>query len=341
MNVLYMYPIYSQDLADLRRQLHPDVALAVPPAFLDVPGSLVGETPTPDLCDVQDQVPLADVFVADWAEPSILAQAVRLHTFIIPYAGVSPRLQAVLQQFPALTIYNNHFNAAPVAEHAWALLLAVAKRIVECDQKLRGGDWTPRYEGLRSMLLRGRTVGIVGYGAIGRAVAEMAQGFGMHVLAVRRQPKEDDPDFVGDVTRLDEMLAQSDAVFVCLPLTEETRGLIGEEAFRQMKPSAIVVNVSRGPVVEEAAFYRALSEGRIRGAGIDAWYVYPRAPEERSHTPPSRYPFAELPNVVLSPHRAPAVDEVETLRVSGMAAILNRLTRREPLTSKVDLARGY
>jgi phosphoglycerate dehydrogenase-like enzyme len=339
-NVLYLYPINAEDLANLRRQLSPDVVLMVPSVFLDADGAMVGDSSV-DLHDVQDQISEADVFVSNWADPVMLAQATRLQAFVIPYAGVPNRIQAPLQQFPHITVYNCHFNAVPVAEHAWALLLAVAKRILECDQALRRGDWTPRYEGFASTLLRGKTAGIVGYGAVGHAIAEIARGFGMHVLAIRRRPVDGDPDFVGDMTRLDELLVQSDVVFVCLPLTAETRGLIGEGAFRKMKPSAIVVNVARGSVVDEAAFYYALREGRIRGAGIDTWYVYPRAPEERLHTAPSRYPFGELANVVLSPHRATAVEEAEHLRVSCLADVLNRLARGETPLRAVDLARGY
>jgi len=340
MNVLYLYPIGKENLAELRRWLSPDVVLTAPPAFLDADGALVGEGPT-DLSGVEDLIPSTDVFVADWADPGVLARATRLRAIIVPYAGVSARLQVPLQQFPHIAVYNCHFNAVLVAEHAWALALAVARRIVECDQRLRQGDWTPRYEGWRSIALRGKMAGIVGYGAIGRDIAAMAQGFGMRVRAVRRRRRDGDPDFVGDVTHLDEVLAQSDAVFVALPLTDETRGLIGQDAFRKMKPSAILVNVGRGPVVDEAALYHALREGRIRGAGIDTWYVYPRAPEERSHTRPSRYPFEELSNVVMSPHRAPAVEEVEHLRLSALADMLNRLARGEAPPTGVDLARGY
>ncbi len=340
MNVLYLYPIAAEHLANLRQQLSPAVTLTVPPAFLNADGALVGEGPT-TLNGVEDQVPTADVFVADWADPAVLARATRLRAIIVPYAGVPHRLRQALQPFPTIAVYNCHFNAVLVAEHAWALALAVAKRVVECDQRLRRGDWTPRYDGFRSVLLRGKTAGIVGYGAIGRAVAEMAMGFGMAIRAVRRQPTPADPDFVGDMGRLDELLAHADLIFVCLPLTEETRGLIGEDAFRRMKPSAIVVNVGRGPVVEEAALYHALREGRIRGAGIDTWYVYPRTPEERAHTAPSRYPFGELPNVVLSPHRAPNVDEIEALQMSALADMLNRLAQGESPASRVDLRHGY
>lgn len=340
MNVLYLYPIATADLSFLRQQLHPGITLTVPAAFLNAEGALVGESPA-GFEDVRDRFSTADVFVSNRADPAVLAQATRLQAIIIPHAGVPTGFLEPIRRFPAVAVYNCHFNAVLVAEHAWALLLAVAKRVVECDQLLRRGDWTPRYEGRRSVFLRGKTAGIVGYGAIGQAIAGIARGFGMPVLAVRRQRREDDPGFVMDMTGLDELLARSEAVFVCLPLTPETRGLIGEDAFRQMRPSAILVNVGRGPVVGEVALYHALRQGHIRGAGIDTWYVYPRTPEERSHTAPSRYPFGELDNVVLSPHRAPAVEEVERLRMSALADMLNRLAQGERLPSGVDVTRGY
>jgi glyoxylate reductase len=176
-----------------------------------------------------------------------------------------------------------------------ALLLAVARRIVEGDRLLRSGHF-PGSQSTRLVggTVHGKTLGIVGLGAIGRAVAERARGFGMRVLYTKRTrlPEREERSLGVEWVALDDLLRKSDFVSVNPLYAPETHHLIGEREFALMKPTAYLINTSRGPVVDEAALVRALREGRIAGAGLD---VYEREPDVAPD-------LITLPNVVLTPH---------------------------------------
>ncbi len=181
------------------------------------------------------------------------------------------------------------------ADLAWALLLAVARRITEADQDLRregfpGWTFLPKHLGVD---VYGRTIGIVGFGRIGQAVARRAQGFSMRILYYSRTRKPEKEATLGaQYVSLAELLRESDFVVLSLPLTPQTRHLLGERELRLMKREAILVNVARGPIVDEGALAQALKEGRILGAGLD---VFEREPEVHPE-------LLSLKNVVLTPH---------------------------------------
>lgn len=180
------------------------------------------------------------------------------------------------------------------ADLAFALLLAVARRLLEGDALVRSGHWLG-WEPLQllGLELHGQTIGIVGLGRIGQAVAKRAHGFGMEVLYYSRTRNQAVESALGvRYTPLPELLAGSDFVSLHTPLTADTRHLIGEAELRLMKPSAIIINTARGPVVDEAALCRALHEGRLWGAGLDVF----------EHEPQLTPGLIELPNVVLAPH---------------------------------------
>ena len=186
------------------------------------------------------------------------------------------------------------------ADFAWALLMAAARRVVEADKMVRSGGW--KIQWAPTMMLghdvHGKTLGIVGRGRIGLAVAKRARGFDMKVLyydVVRRRDVEESMGI--EYVELDELLRRSDFVSIHVPLTPQTRGLIGERELKLMKPTAILVNTSRGPVVDEAALARALKERWIAAAGLDVFEKEPL---------PMDSPLLELDNVVLTPHIASA-----------------------------------
>ncbi len=185
-------------------------------------------------------------------------------------------------------------NARSVAEYVILAALALARRFRDIDADLRLRGWSAaRAHAEATIEIAGRTIGIVGFGAVGRAVAAIAAGgFGMRVLAAQRRPGV----IPGvEVRSLDELLAESDIVVLCCPLTEETRGMVGQERLARMKPASVLVNVSRGAVVDEAALVAALSEGRIGGAALDVFAAQPLAPD---------HPLLGLGNVILTPHLA-------------------------------------
>lgn len=313
-----------------------------------------------------------EILVAGRPEREHLEASPNLRSIVIPWAGLSAKTRELLLEFPQLSVHNLHYNAAPVAEMAIALLLAAAKRIVPIDRELRADDWSSRYAESLSMMLEGKTAVVLGYGAIGRLVASLASGLGMDVVAVRRSaggeqaerrrearpiangggPAEDPDerlraiyrrDVVRSVDALEELLPEAEALLVCVPLTGETAGMIGEREIGLLPRNAIVVNVGRGEIINERALYEALRDHRIHSAGLDVWYRYPESEEARSATPPSSYPFRDLDNVVMSPHRASALgeNESETRRVVALARLLNAAARGEAMPNRVDVKRGY
>jgi glyoxylate reductase len=181
------------------------------------------------------------------------------------------------------------------ADLAFALLLAAARRVVEGDRFVRAGAWRSwEPDLLLGRDVHGATLGIVGLGAIGRALARRARGFGMEVLAWSRTRRTGaDPDAGIVRVELEELLARSDFVSVHVALAPETRGLLGARALAAMKPGAILVNTARGGIVDEAALVEALREGRLAGAALDVFEREPLDPES---------PLLGLPNVVLAPH---------------------------------------
>ena len=130
-------------------------------------------------------------------------------------------------------------------------------------------------------------------------------------------------------------------LIIALPLTPETEGLIGEMELASLPRGAVLVNVGRGPIIDAEALFNSLSEGHLRGAGLDVWYNYPPDSESQAYTPPADFPFHELDNVVMSPHRGGGSEDTGTLRMIHLADLLNSAARGKPLPNRVDLEAGY
>ena len=272
----------------------------------------------------------ADVVVGGDRFP--VPAANRLKLFQIPFTGYDWITPPDLPK--GVVFCNTHEHETTIAEH---ILLGMLEFQIGLMRDTHPMMKTKSYNG-RSISagpmhleLRGRTVGIVGYGHIGREVARRCKAFGMSVMAVSRTVR-DEPDLVdwyGTVGELDRLLAESDFVIVCAPLDETTRGMIGTAEFARMKPDAIIANVGRGEVIDEAALYAALADQRIRGGILDVWYVYPSKADPNPW--PSRFPFQKLDNVILSPHNSAWTEEMSTRRWTFVAKQLDRFARGEPL----------
>ena len=267
-----------------------------------------------------------------------------LRSLIIPWAGLPDTTRELMRDFPKVGVYNLHHNAPQTAEMAIALMMGAAKYLLPYDKSLRKHDWSMRYAPPRAMLLDGKTVLILGFGAIGRRVGEFCHALRMGIVAVRRNPDQSSgvpyPVTLRGPDELHSMLPMANVLIVTLPLTDETRGLLGEKELKLLPRGAIIVNVGRGPIVDEKALYDELRDGHLGGAGLDVWYHYPTTPESQANTPPANYPFHELDNVVMSPHRAGAVIERESKRMEAVAEIVNAIYRgRAP--HPVNLALGY
>lgn len=195
-------------------------------------------------------------------------------------------------------------NAPAVAEYAFGLMLAAARRIPEADRSMRSGEWTR----LTGRHLGGRTLGLIGYGDIARLMIPKAQGFGMDVVVHRQSAAPVAEAGVRSVT-LAELLAVSDFISVHVPLTAETAGLLGAAEFAAMRAGVVLVNTARGAVLDEDALYAALVEGRVAAAALDTWSAEPPGPNR----------LVDLPNVVASPHNA-GYSDVTTALTAATAA---------------------
>lgn len=288
-----------------------------------------------------------DVLITGRPEREHLEALPGLKMLVVPWAGIPEETRSLLMGFPQISVHNLHHNSAPTAETALALLLSAAKFIVPFDQALRANDWRPRYREKPSILLQGKTALVLGYGEIGQHVGQVCRALNMEVIAVRRNvpPGEliQEGVKVYGSSELHTLLPRAQALIVTVPLTDETRGLIGAQELSLMKKGGILVNVGRGPVVDQAALYQALTDGTLAAAGLDVWYNYPEDEESRANTQPADYPFGELDNVVMSPHRGGdgGTKDVECLRMSALAALLNAAARGEPAPNRVDLEIGY
>jgi phosphoglycerate dehydrogenase-like enzyme len=321
-----LHPPDTAPLAYLRANLHPEVQL-----------TLGADPPTPAEYHI---------LVAGRPRREHLTASPNLHALVIPWAGLPAETRELMLDFPHIAVHNLHHNALAVAEMAITLMLAAAKFIVPIDRTFRTHDWTPRYRPNPALLLGGKTALILGYGAIGQGVARLCRGLGMKVLATRRRvsaPADDAPDEVHPPAALHGLLPRADVLFICLPHTSETDGLIDEKELTLLPSETVLVNVGRGAIVDEAALYHALRDGALYAAGLDVWYHYPADEAARSHTPPSAYSFHELENVVMSPHRAGGggSNQTEMQRLAHLAMLLNAAARGEEMPNRVDVQVGY
>jgi len=197
------------------------------------------------------------------------------------------------------------------ADLAFALMLGQARRLPEADRALRDGSWSlwsPTF--MLGHDLRDKTLGIVGLGAIGTAIAQRAKGFRMRLVYWSRSRKPDVEQALGiEYRELNDLLHEADYVQITVALSDETKGLIGAEQLALMKPDAVLINTARGPIVDQKALYEAIKAGRIGGAALDVFESEPIAPDD---------PLLALPNVVVSPHLGSATVETRQ-RMADMA----------------------
>jgi phosphoglycerate dehydrogenase-like enzyme len=249
----------------------------------------------------------------------VFAMAPRLEWVHVMWSGLDSLLFPALVESPVVLTNGRGVFARSLAEFALAGMLWFAKDIRRMRRQQREGRW----EKFIVEELHGKRLGIIGHGSIGRAVAALAAAFGMKVIGVgRTSPREE----------FDELIETSDYIVVSAPLTPETRGLVGEAEFRRMRPEAVLINVGRGPVVDEKALVAALEQGRIRGAVLDVFDQEPLPPGHR---------FWSLDNVLLSPHCA---DNTPTWLDEAMQLFLEnfeRYTSGQPLKNVVDKKAGY
>jgi phosphoglycerate dehydrogenase-like enzyme len=289
-----------------------------------------------DPAEVDRLLPEADV-VLGWAvRPENFARATRLRWIQIQAASVAALLFPALVESPVIVTNGRGLHAVSMAEHTLGVILMFARQLHLARDAQRERRWAQSALADRGAFagLAGATLGLVGFGAIGHAIAERARPFGMRVIAVRRHP---DPvaapaDEQWGVERLDELIANADWLVLSPPLTAATRGMIGGERLARMKRGAVLINLGRGPLVDEVALVDALERGALAGAGLDVFDREPLAESSR---------LWGMPQVILTPHVSGLGPRLWERGMELFVRNLEAFRAGRPLENLVDKRAGY
>lgn len=288
--------------------------------------------------EVEEQIRDAEVVISWSLRPEQIRAAQKLRWIHSPAAAVHQVLSPELVNRDVVVTNGRDVHGPVVAEHVITLVLALAKKLPQAARFQQRHFWGQQemWETLpRPREIAGATLGLVGLGTIGRNAARHASALGMRVIAVREHPEKGSPQGVEQVfasSQLDELLAQSDYVVLATPLTEDTQGLIHAGRLAKMKPHACLINVGRGPLVDEAALAQALREHRIGGAALDVFDEEPL---------PADSPLWDLENLLITPHTAGLTEKQWERQYALIAGNLRRYLNHEPLLAVVDKAKGY
>ena len=266
----------------------------------------------------------ADVIVGGGI-PTDWPDVPKLKLFQIPWTGYD---FTAPEKIPVgVPVANTFEHETAIAEYALLGMLEWEIGLRHLDASFRSEGWCGYGPGIAPTHgeVRGKTLGIVGYGHIGYETAMRANAFGMHSIGVRRskQPCPPELDWLGQTDRLGELLAESDYVLIACDMNAETIGLINAERLAQMKPTGVILNVARGKIIDEDALFDALQSKRIGGAILDTWYNY------GADTWPCNKPFQDLDNVILSAHRSAVTEEMHDRRWAFVASQCARIGRGE------------
>jgi phosphoglycerate dehydrogenase-like enzyme len=281
----------------------------------------------------------ADVLVSMGFTRAMAEAAPRLRLVQVPGAGLDRIDRAGLRA--GMRLANAYGHEAGIAEYIMGAMLALTRSFSALDASLRRGRWDSQWAiGVPmpppSPELAGKTLGILGFGHIGEALARRASAFDMQVCAIRRQAQAEAPpgvSFVAGPERLDDVLRRADYLAITLSLSAATRGLLDERRLRLVKPSAFLINVARAEIVDETALYGALARREIAGAALDVWYRYPTTAEP---TLPATQPFHELDNVIMTPHVSGWTEGMLEARAKVIAGNIERTARGERPINEID-----
>ncbi|NVM35991.1 MAG: hypothetical protein HWN81_10365 [Candidatus Lokiarchaeota archaeon] len=255
-------------------------------------------------------VPRADILIGWRPSKEILLKANNLKLFINPGAGVQHLIELFreINKIKKVSLINGHGNSYFVAQHTVALLLTLMNKIIPHHEWMRQGRWRTGDEDAVSIPLRFRKVGLLGYGAINQKVHRFLSGFDIEFSILRKHWEKQENTLPKNVKRyefsqLNQFLTRIDILIIAIPVTSLTKKIIRRNELELLGSNGILVNVSRGEIIDEESLFYALREKRIQGAAIDVWYNYSPENDEEGKKYPFNFPFHTLDNIILSPHR--------------------------------------
>jgi phosphoglycerate dehydrogenase-like enzyme len=285
---------------------------------------------------IRQRLPEADVAFTPFVDADVFPAATRLRWVQSPAAGVGSLMLPELLASDVVITSARGIRARAIADHVLGMTIALARQLPAALRAQAARHWAQEeLENAAVRTLQGMHMGIVGLGAIGSEVARLAAPCGFTISAIRRRIDRPGPDCVEHVSppdRLLDLLAASDVVVIAAPHTPETKRLIGRREVGAMKRGAFLINIARGKLIDDEALVQALRDGHLGGAALD---VFTTEPLERES------PYWDLPNVIVTPHTAGAMQDYWTPLVTLFSDNLRRFERGEPLINVVDKALGY
>ncbi|MFL6387011.1 MAG: D-2-hydroxyacid dehydrogenase [Terriglobales bacterium] len=286
---------------------------------------------------VPQEIADTDVFIGLSLRPEQFAAAKRLRWIHSPAAAVHQLMYPELIKSSVALTNSTGVHGPVVAEHAITLLLALAKRLPQAMQYQAKHEWSQNqlWQGSpRPREVADSTVLVVGMGSIGREFAARAKALGMRILAIRENPAKglDGADAVYGSAQIDDVLPQADYVLLCTPVTPATTGIMNAARLNKMKPDSYLINVARGPLIDEAALLDTLQHRRIAGAALDVFNQEPL---------PADSPFWSLDNIIITPHTAAVTDRLWERHYRLIVDNMKRFLAGERLLNEVDKTRGY
>jgi len=329
--VLLTKNFFNTDLRFLRENLDQDCMLVVPEKY--------------DEIELIEKAGDINVFLGGYVSKDLLKAAPKLELIQIPWTGVD-KFNFDALKYTTAKVCNSHSNSTAVAEFSVALFLSLIKGIVVHDKLLRIGSWNrplPNNDNLISPfspLISSLTIGIMGFGAIGSKICELLRPFKCKFVLYNSSPIPIDIEkmvkraFYKD--EIDLFLSECDVLFVCLPLTDNTRQVLNKSTLRKLKKGAYLINTARGEIINEEDLYNALESNYLRGAAIDTWWKGP----SKDAVMPSKYRFQDFENVVMSSHRA-AMIENELPHLEDAVTNINNLINGLPLINEITSVKRY
>ena len=286
---------------------------------------------------VPEEIADTDVFIGWSLRPEQFVAAKKLCWIHSPAAAVHQLMYPELIRSNVALTNSTGIHGPVVAEHAITLLLALAKRLPQAMQYQAKHEWSQDqlwHAQPRPREVSGSTVLVIGMGGIGREFAARAKALGIRVLAIRENPAKglDGANVVFGSAQIDDVLPQADYVLLCTPVTPATTGIMNAARLTKMKPDAYLINVARGPLIDEAALLEALKYRRIAGAALDVFHEEPLPPDS---------PFWSLDNILITPHTAAVTDRLWERHYGLIVDNMKRFLAGQPLLNEVDKNRGY